>query len=163
MPKREQESLKDHEELEPGQWVLAAAEEFRAVSSLQRGQFSLQRRHSGYTRVKVVLSRYSEIPYCYSAEPRGWLCWELIKRGKRAILKVETTKANIEEREIEKIPISLRILTKIEGKRPKDFYSFGLIFCISWVCACILSIFVVCSNRFSCYLGFSSCFEHIYE
>ena len=32
MPKRKQKSLRDHEELEPGQRVFTAVEEFRAVA-----------------------------------------------------------------------------------------------------------------------------------
>ena len=41
-------------------------------------------------------------------------------------MKRETARADIEERETEKILISLRILTKIKGKRPRFQASFSI-------------------------------------
>ena len=63
MPKKEQKSLKDHEEVEPGQWLLTAVEKLCATVKglLQREHFSLQRLHSGLARVNV-LSCCSENP-----------------------------------------------------------------------------------------------------
>ena len=42
-----------------------------------------------------------------------------LKKGKRAFLKGETARAELQERELAKIPIFLKILTKIQGKRPR--------------------------------------------
>ena len=119
MPKRKKKSLKDHEEVEPGQWLLVIEKEFRATTkgSLQQKQYFLA-----------------------AAQKYGANCVESwnpkLKRGKRAILKGETSRAELRERqrerEIEKIPISLRILIKIKGnvQDSKLLLGFSTVLCL---------------------------------
>ena len=125
--------------------VLAAAEEFCAAASLSRcSDYTLDKQ--GWKSCFLAAVQKQGID---CAE-----CWNLnLKRGKRSILKREMIRADIEERETKKIPISLRILTKIEGKVQDSKLWLGFLqSCVYFLhflgLSLYLCIFLFCKHKF---------------